>query len=100
MPGIQPRRAASAQSGAWEASRSTSNAHVDAVVEPLLARPADAVVERLRGAVVERRLPLQGDGAALAHRLHAALDQGLADPPTACLGDYEEVVHQPDAGGL
>src|SRR5690349_233659 len=68
------------------------------VVEPLLARAADAVVDLLRTHVVLGGLPRELGGAALATRLAAALDQGLGGPGPAPLRRHEEVVHEPDPG--
>src|SRR3954454_157782 len=53
------------------------------VVQPLRALGADAVVQRLRALVVERRLPRQRDGAVRARRVGARGDQRLPDPARA-----------------
>src|SRR3954467_14677138 len=70
------------------------------VVQPLRPFGADAVVERLRAGVVERRLPGERDGAVRPARVRAGGDQGLADPARAgaprVRGD-EQVVHHADA---
>src|SRR5690242_363568 len=68
------------------------------VVEPLLARAADAVIDLLRPRVVLGGLPRDLGGAALPAGLAAALDQHLRRAAAAPLGRDEEVVHEPDAG--
>src|SRR3954452_17171235 len=68
------------------------------VVEPLLARAADAVVHLLRPRVVLGGPPRELGGAALAAGLAAALDQRVRRAAAASLGRHEEVVHEPDPG--
>src|SRR5215204_4805739 len=75
---------------------------VERVVEPLLARAADAVVDRLRAEVVFGRPPREPRGAVVAAGRAAALDQRLGRARPAPVGRDEQVVHQPDstrAGG-
>src|SRR5215208_5835780 len=67
---------------------------VEPVVQPLLARAADAVVDRPRPAVVLRRLPRQARGALLAAGGPAALDQRVGRAGPARFGGHEQVVHQ------
>src|SRR5215208_5705604 len=62
---------------------------VEPVVEPLLARAADAVVDRLGARVVLRRLPRQPRRAALTAGGAAALDQGVGRAAAARLGRDE-----------
>src|SRR5215212_11864159 len=68
---------------------------VEPVVQPLLARAADAVVDGLGAQVVLRGLPRQAPRPALQACGAAALDQRLGGTAAAALGRYEEVVHQP-----
>src|SRR3954451_5416919 len=66
------------------------------VVQPLRPLSADAVVQRLRAGVVERRLPGERDGAVGAAGVGAGGDEGLADPPgprAARVRRDEQVVH-------
>src|SRR4051794_39762049 len=69
---------------------------VEPVVEPLLPRAADPVVDRPRACVVLRGLPRQARGAALQAGRATALDQRLGRPAAARVRRDEEVVHQPD----
>src|SRR6478672_5305317 len=71
---------------------------VEPVVEPLLPRAADAVVDRPGAPVVLRGLPCQARCAALQAGAAAALDQRLGHPAAARVRGDEEVVHQPDPG--
>src|SRR3954454_16722858 len=66
------------------------------VVQPLRPLGADAVVERLRAGVVERRLPGERGGAVRPADIGARRDQGLADAPGAGAARVrcdEQVVH-------
>src|SRR5215211_6196010 len=69
------------------------------VVEPFLARAADAVVDGLRAGVVLRGLPGELGRAALAAGLPAALDQRLRGAAAPAFGRHEQVVHEPDPRG-
>src|SRR5687767_238142 len=69
---------------------------VEPVVEPLLARAADAVIDRLRAGVVLRGLPRQPGRALLPAGGAAALDQRVGRAGAARFRRHEEVVHQPD----
>src|SRR3954452_1888559 len=68
------------------------------VVEPFLARAADAVVDLLRPRVVLGGLPRELGGAAPAAGLAAAFDQRLRRAAAAALGGHEQVIHEPDPG--
>src|SRR5215208_8343184 len=69
------------------------------VVEPLLAVPTDAVVDRPGAPVVLRGLPRELARPPLAAGRAAALDQRLGRAAPAPLGRHEQVVHQPDPRG-
>ena len=56
-------------------------AQAQVVVDPLLARGPDPLVQRLRRLVVRRRLPGQLAGAALGCEPAAFLDQGGSELP-------------------
>src|ERR671914_2855526 len=70
--------------------RGPRRSHFERVIQPLRARAADPVVDRLRARVVLRRLPHEPARPLRRAALPARLDQRLRQPAAARLGRDEQ----------